>query len=153
MTTQLSVKPTTNQLYEQDFYLWLENTAQLLEEKKFSELDMENLIEEIKDMGRNQKDALESNLIIVILHLLKWKYQPNKRSRSWQSSIFEHRRRLHKALKNSPSLKPYFREVFNECYQDGRKQASIETGLSLKVFPLESPFKIEEVLDEDFLPD
>ncbi len=153
MTAQLAVKPKTNQLYEQDFYLWLETTAQLLKEGRLSELDLENLIEEIETMGRSEKDALESNLIIILLHLLKWRYQPNKRSRSWKSSIFEHRRRLDKALKNSPSLKSYFREIFAECYQYGRKKASIETGLSLKAFPLESPFSIEEVLDQDFLPD
>jgi len=153
MKAQLPVKSKTNQLYEQDFYLWIETTAQQLKEGRFSELDLDNLIEEIETMGRNQKDALESNLIIILVHLLKWQYQPNKRSRSWESSIFEHRRRIKKAFKNSPSLKPYFREVFNECYQDARKQASIETGLSLKVFPLESPFNIDEVLDEDFLPE
>lgn len=153
MKAQLPVKSKTNQLYEQDFYLWIETTAQQLKEGRFSELDLDNLIEEIETMGRNQKDALESNLIIILVHLLKWQYQPNKRSRSWESSIFEHRRRIKKAFKNSPSLKPYFREVFNECYQDARKQASIETGLSLKVFPLESPFNIDQVLDEDFLPE
>ncbi|MEM9275556.1 MAG: DUF29 domain-containing protein [Cyanobacteria bacterium P01_F01_bin.143] len=87
------------------------------------------------------------------MHLLKWRYQPDKRSRSWKSSIFEHRRRIDKAFKNSPSLKPFFTDIFAECYQYGRKQASIETGLSLAAFPTESPFTIDEILDENFLPD
>ena len=90
---------------------------------------------------------------MVFLHLLKWQYQPNKRSRSWKSSIFEHRRRLHEAFKGSPSLKPFFTNIFPECYQYGRKQASIETDLSLTAFPTESPFTIDEILDENFLPD
>ena len=152
MPAQLPVKNQT-QLYEKDFCLWIETTANLLKEGQFSELDIENLIEEIESMGRSEKNALESNLIIVFLHLLKWQYQPNKRSRSWESSILEHRRRIHKAIKNSPSLKPFLANVFAECYQYGRKQASIETGLSLTAFPTESPFTIDEILDEDFLPD
>ena len=90
---------------------------------------------------------------MVFLHLLKWQYQPNKRSRSWKSSIFEHRRRLHEAFKGSPSLKLFFTNIFPECYQYGRKQASIETDLSLTAFPTESPFTIDEILDENFLPD
>ena len=152
MSAELPVK-TQTKLYEQDFCLWIETTANLLKERRFSQLDIENLIEEIETMGRSEKNALESNLIVVFLHLLKWQYQPDKRSRSWKSSIFEHRRRIHKAFKNSPSLKPFFASIFPECYKYGRKQASIETGLSLAVFPTESPFTIDEILDEDFLPD
>ena len=152
MAAQLPVnKPI--QLYEQDFCLWIETTANLLKEGQFSQVDIENLVEEIETMGRSEKNALKSNLIIVFLHLLKWQYQPNKRSRSWKSSIFEHRRRLSEAFKNSPSLKPFFANIFAESYQYGRKQASIETGLSLAALPKESPFTIEEILDEDFLPD
>jgi hypothetical protein len=151
MTEQILTK--INQLYDQDFCLWIENTTQLLKERMFSELDLENLIEEIEDLGQNKKDALESNLIIVLLHLLKWKYQPNKRSGSWKRSIREHRRRLDKAMKKSPSLKPYFQEVFRECYQYSRQEASDETGLSLTVFPQECPFTISQVLDQDYLPD
>ena len=153
MTAKLPVKIQNDSLYEKDFFRWIETTAKLLKEGKFSELDIDNLVEEIETMGRSEKNVLESNLIILILHLLKWKYQTNKRSGSWKRSIREHRRRIHKAFKNSPSLKPYFQEIFTEAYQDGRKQASDETGLSLKIFPQESPFTIEEILDEDFLPD
>jgi hypothetical protein len=142
-----------SQLYDQDFCLWIDATTKLLKEGRFSELDLENLIEEIEDMGQNKKDVLESNLIIVFLHLLKWKYQPNKRSGSWKRSIREHRRRLVKAMQKSPSLKPYLRSVFAECYQYSRQEASDETGLSLEIFPLESPFDLAQVLDSDYLPD
>ena len=103
-------------------------------------------------MGRSEKHSLESNLIVVLMHLLKYKYQPQKRSRSWLSSIFEHRRRLIKAFKTSPSLKRYYQEVFDECYKYAVKQASIETGLPLNIFPNTSPFTTEETLDFDFLP-
>ncbi len=144
MSAELPVKTQTT-LYEQDFCLWIETTANLLKEGQFSQLDIENLVEEIETMGRSEKNALKSNLIVVLLHLLKWRYQPEKRSRSWKSSIFEHRRRLHEAFKSSPSLKPLFANVFAECYQYGRKQASIETGLSLTALPKESPFTIDEI--------
>lgn len=141
-----------NHNYDQDFILWLENTVQLLKEKKFAELDLENLIEEIEDMGRSNKSALRSNLIVVLLHLLKWKYQPEKRSKSWQSSILEHRRRLDDDFEDSPSLKRYYLEIFNKCYQNARKQAAIETEMNLENFPIESPFTLEEVVDSEFLP-
>ncbi|MGB5594980.1 MAG: DUF29 domain-containing protein [Crocosphaera sp.] len=139
-------------LYEKDYYLWLEETVQLLREGKLRELDVSNLIEEIEDMGISQKNALESNLIILLMHLLKWKYQPEKQSGSWRGSIREHRRRILKAFKNSPSLKRYFEEVFNESYQEARKQAADETELSLNIFPESCPFEIEQILDSEYLP-
>ena len=147
------LKSTENlSLYEQDFYLWIENTVNQLKTGQLLEVDLGNLIEEIGSMGRSEKQALESDLIIVLLHLLKYKYQPDKRSNSWLSSIYEHRRRLRKALKSSPSLKPYYTEVFEECYQDARQEAALETGLTLEVFPVVCPFTPEATLDSEFLP-
>ncbi|MGK7932160.1 MAG: DUF29 domain-containing protein [Microcystaceae cyanobacterium] len=140
-------------LYEQDYYLWLEKTVQLLKNGQLSALDIDNLIEEIQDMGISQKNALLSNLIVLSMHLLKWKYQPQKRTGSWRSSIREHRRRILKAFKNSPSLKRYFEEIFDEAYHESRLQASDETELSLETFPLECPFSKEEILNPDYLPD
>ncbi len=139
-------------LYESDFNLWLETQTHLLKQKQFTQMDIEHLIEEIEDMGNNRKDALESNLMRVLQHLLKWKYQPEKRSNSWRASITEHSLRLNKAIKKSPSLKPYFTNVYQECYQDARLVASRETGLDIKTFPLDCPFTPEQVLDPDYLP-
>ncbi|MGB5593088.1 MAG: DUF29 domain-containing protein [Crocosphaera sp.] len=150
MTTNVNVDTTT--LYEKDFSLWLETTAQLLRNRQLEKLDYDNLIEEIEAMGRSEKHSLESNLVVILMHLLKYKYQPQKRSRSWLSSIFEHRRRLTKTFRTSPSLKRYYENVFDECYQYAVKQASIETGLPLEHFPNMSPFTSEETLDFDFLP-
>ena len=111
-------------MYDQDYYLWIQQTLQVLQRGEFSELDTKNLSEEIEDMGISQKNALESNLIILLIHLLKWKYQPEQRSGSWKGSIREHRRRILKSFKDSPSLKRYFAEIFEECYQEARQQAS-----------------------------
>jgi predicted DNA-binding ribbon-helix-helix protein len=139
-------------LYEQDFYLWLETTVNQLKQGNLDQIDLINLIEELETMGRSEKHFLESNLRVVLLHLLKYRYQPNKRSKSWLSSIREHRIRIRKSLKDSPSLKQYLGTIFDEAYQDARKLASDETGLSVNVFPNICPFTIEETLNEQFLP-
>jgi hypothetical protein len=107
----------------------------------------------MEDMGRSEKRAVESNLVVILMHLLKYQYQPQKRSNSWKASIREHRRRLRKLFKDSPSLKQYFQEVFQECYQDATELASDETGLSLETFPIESPFTPEDTINREYLPD
>lgn len=140
-------------LYDQDYYLWIQQTLQVLQSGKFSELDTKNLTEEIEDMGISQKNSLESNLIVLLIHLLKWKYQPEQRSGSWKGSIREHRRRILKSFKDSPSLKRYFEEIFEESYQEARQQASDETGLSLDIFPPQCPFTQELILTPDYLSD
>ncbi len=139
-------------LYEQDYYCWLEQTALHLRKQAFGQLDLENLIEEIEDMGRSEKRAIESNLRVVLLHLLKWKYQPQQRSGSWRGSITEHRIRIRKALQDSPSLKNYLLDVFPETYQDATKIASQETGLELESFPTSCEWTLQQVFDEEWLP-
>lgn len=139
-------------LYEQDYYLWLEVTAQLLREGQLSALDAANLLEEIEDMGRSEKRAVYSNLKMLLMHLLKYRYQPEKRSNSWRASIVEHRQKLKKAFQESPSLQPYYTEIFNECYQDTRELAAAETGLPIENFPVETPFTSEEILNSDYVP-
>ena len=138
-------------LYEQDYYLWLETTAKLLREGQLSALDAAHLLEEIEDMGRSERRAVYSNLKILLMHLLKYRYQPQKRSNSWISSIVEHQQRLKKAFKESPSLQPYYVEVFNECYQDARELAAAETGLAIEDFPVETLFTPQEILNSDYL--
>ena len=89
-------------LYEEDFCLWIEKALVLLRQGNLRDLDLENLLEEIEDMGNSQKQALESNLKVILMHLLKYKYQPEKRSNSWLYTLAEHRQRIRKAFKNSP---------------------------------------------------
>jgi len=140
-------------VYEEDYSLWLEMTAEQLRTRQLENLDIENLLEEIEAMARKEKVALESNLEVLLMHLLKYQYQVNKRSPSWRYTIDEHRSRILKALKVSPSLKPYLKQVFDDCYQEGRRKASIETGLAIATFPSQSPFSQEETLNPDFLPE
>ncbi len=139
--------------YDHDYCLWIDATMQLLREGKLSEIDIPNLLEELDDMSGSQRDALESNLEIILMHLLKYCSQPQLRSRSWLLTIFEHRNRLKKAFKRSPSLQRYYQEVFLECYQTARKMASIETGLPMSDFPETILFTPEQVLDIEYLPE
>lgn len=150
MTTELE---PNRHLYETDYLKWIETTVKKLQVQDYSDIDWENLIDEIEDMGRSERRSLKSNLIVILTHLVKWQYQPNFRSGSWKGSIVEHRRRIREALKDSPSLKPYFEEVFAECYSNAVEQASAETGLSVKIFPQLCPYTSAEVLDANFLPD
>lgn len=144
---------TVKTLYETDFNLWLEETVKLLKQKKLDELDLENLIEEIEAMGRSEKKGFRSNLEQLLLHLLKWKYQPNKRSGSWKSSIIEHRNRMLDDLEDSPSYKPYYEQIFDKCYQNARKYAEAETGLPMTTFPQVCPFNKTDILTTDYIPE
>lgn len=148
MTPQLSLST----LYEQDYVLWLEQTAHLLRSDRFPDVDVENLIEEIEDMGKSQKQALKSNLRILLMHLLKWEYQSERRSSSWRSTIREHRNRLEDAFADSPSLKVFFAEVRDSCYQKARDLAADETNLPLDTFPELCPFNDEQIFNPDYLP-
>jgi hypothetical protein len=149
MVTQINAKT----LYEQDFNLWLEETVNLLKNRQLDQLDYDNLIEEIESMARKDKRAVESNLEQILMHLLKWQYQKNKRSNSWRYSIIEHRNRLKKDFRDSPSLKPYFDDVLEDCYQTAREFASEQTGLDIKTFPIDLPFIKENILDPNYLPE
>jgi hypothetical protein len=138
-------------LYDQDFSLWIETTVEQLKQKQLDRLDWENLIEEIESLGKSEKNALQSNLRILLMHLLKWEYQPERRSNSWSYTITEHNIRINKAFKDSPSLKRYFAEIFDDCYQDARLLATKETGLDINLFPVNCPFSQEDVLNSDRL--
>lgn len=139
-------------LYERDFCLWLERQAALLRERRFGELDLENLIEEIEAMGRRDRKAVKSNLVVLLMHLLKHQFQLQQRSAGWRGSIVEHRQRLRDDFEESPSLRPHAAEVFARAYADARERASAETGLPLRTFPTSSPYTLDQALDPRFLP-
>lgn len=158
----ISSIPNLSLLYQEDFLAWIEETAQLLRQGKFDELDIENLIEEVEDLGKRDKRELESNLFILLTHLLKWQYQPDRRSypdsnnewyeNSWARTISEHRDRIQRALRDSPSLWKVFRESLADCYAKSRKDAARQTGLGIEVFPEVCKYSEAEILDDDFWP-
>jgi hypothetical protein len=140
-------------LYESDFFGWTQRQAELLKARRLSELDTEHLIEEIEAMGRSERRELTRRLEVLLIHLLKWRYQPEFRGRSWQLTIIEQRRRIAKLLAANPSLKPELESCFLDAYDDARFGAMKETGLSLHTFPEQSPFDLSETLHLDYLPE
>lgn len=144
---------TTQTLYEKDFNLWIEQTINYLKDGDLTNLDRENLIEEIQSMGNSDKRETFSRLKALLMYLLKWKYQPEKRTSSWLNTIDEQREQLELILKNSPSLKPYFQEILSDCYQKAIRAAVNETNLPRKIFPIECPFRQEQILDADYFLD
>jgi hypothetical protein len=154
MLEQPLSNPTQNlSLYEQDFYQWTQEMAIALRAGQASALDWENLAEKIESLGKSDRRALQSRLVVLLLHLLKWKYQPEYRTGSWRATISEQRRQIRVLLEDSPSLRPYLLKCLEKCFEDGRRQASDETNQALKSFPQDCPFLETEILDEEFLPD
>jgi len=139
-------------LYETDFYAWTQQQATLLREEEFAELDLHNLIEEIEAVGRSEKRELASRLQVLLMHLLKWQYQENLRSRSWQSTIRTQRSDLARLLADNPSLRTTVAEVISQIYPDAMLDASEETGLLATTFPATCPYAAGEVLDRTFWP-
>lgn len=140
-------------LYETDYYQWTLSNAALLKAKRFNELDIDNLIEEIENMGRSERRELYSRLTVLLMHLLKWRYQPERRGNSWKNTIKVQRLNLHKLLAQNPSLKPQQAEMLMEAYEEARLQTAAETDKEESVFPESCPFVLEDVLGPDYFPD
>jgi len=140
-------------LYETDFYGWIQQQAGVLKAGSFASLDLDNLIEEIESMGKSHQRALESRLEILLMHLLKWQYQPERRTPSWTHTIREQRRRIAGHLKKNPSLAPRIPEALEEAYDYAAPSACAETGMRAATFPAECPWSFEQIMDEDFWPD
>ena len=141
-------------LYEQDFFAWTVQNAQLLREGDLSEIDRLNIAEELESMGKHDKRALLSRLTILLMHLLKWQFQVSHRSKSWELTIKEQRRQIEKLLKDSPSLKRFLEdEGIDETFSDALEIASDETNLPATAFPENCPYSIEQILDKQFFPD
>jgi hypothetical protein len=138
--------------YQTDFYGWTQDQASLLKTGRLSELDIENLIEEVETMGRSEKRALESRLVVLLLGLLKWKYQSERKGRSWHLTIKEQRVRLFKALKTSPSLKNQLESVASDAYDVAIFKAAKETKLDITIFPDTCPWSVAQILDDNYYP-
>ncbi|MEH1938191.1 MAG: DUF29 domain-containing protein [Nostoc sp.] len=150
------IQPTTQTLYDEDYYLWLKTTINQLRARQFLSVDLDNLLEELETMGRREKRSIESLLIKLLEHLLKLKCWDKERERNeghWKGEIRTFRREIKKALKDSPSLKPYILEIFDQCYQDARAEASDRSQLSIDIFPLIPIGSLEQILDENWFPE
>jgi len=140
-------------LYDTDFYGWIQNQAAMLRNRDFAALDLDNLIEEVESMGKSEKRELESRIELLLMHLLKWQYQPSFRGASWEATIIEQRKRVAKHLRENPSLKGNLAEAYKETYSYAVLEAVKETGLHKSTFPTECPWTFDQAMDDDFWPE
>jgi hypothetical protein len=145
--------PRNAALYDEDFFAWTEEQARLLRSGELSQLDLDNVAEEIESMGKSLRRELRNRLVVLIAHLLKWRYQPGFRSNSWSATIREQRRQITDLIEESPSLRPILAQDTDRLYLAGRDKAANETGLSEAIFPVECPFTPEQLLAENFRPE
>lgn len=141
----------TAALYEADETAWLEATADLIRDGRIAEVDLNTVAEYLTDMAKRDRREVFSRLVVLLSHLLKWKYQPDQRSGSWRGTILEQQREL-RQLFESGTLRNHASAVFADAYADARKQAAAETGLLRSVFPDECGWNIDRSLadlDED----
>ena len=141
--------------YDQDVVLWANEQAALLRAGRFAELDIANIAEEIEDVGKAEQRELASHMAVLLMHLLKWAFQSEKRTRSWLLTIGNQRHRVHRRLRRTPSLKALLAdpEWQEDMWIDATQDASKETGLPLELFPRTCPWSLSDVLAEGWLPE
>lgn len=139
--------------YDEDFYGWTREQAGLLRAGKLSDIDIDNLAEEIESMGRSEADKLRSCLRLILLHLLKWREQPERRSKSWRNTIQRERDNAALVLEENPSLEPKLPALFAKAYDLARREAARETDLPPDRFPEDPPFTLVQTLDPAFPED
>ena len=139
-----------NPKHDEDFYGWAVNTAFLLKNHQYDEVDMDSVIEEVLKMGASDKHALTSYLRELLLHLLKWEYQPTYQCASWQISINKQRDAVLDILEYSPGLKKFLPELQFKAYKRACSEAALQTGIDKNTFPKDCPYSFEQVMDEEF---
>lgn len=139
-------------LYNLDFYQWTQRQGELLRVEEWEKLDWQHIAEEIESLGKKDKRQVQSRLAVLITHLLKWEYQPDKRSSSWRKTLKEQRFRLALVLNDSPSLKVELPQAVEVVYDYAMENAVDETGLARQHFPPLCPYRIDQLLDQAFLP-
>jgi hypothetical protein len=150
MSKQLAADP---QLYERDFYTWSLRQADLVRARRFADLDLDNVPEELESLGREQAHKLRSSLRVLALHLLKWRFRPLRCSRSWRATIVRERTNVEDLLDDNPGLRPRAAALFASAYRGARMEAAAETGLPLATFPETAPFSLAQAIDDGFWPE
>jgi hypothetical protein len=151
-----SAESSAPDLYESDYYAWIQGQVRALRQRRIEEIDWANVAEEIEDLGKSEKRSVESHIARIVEHFLKLNYLPRRMKslnrRGWAISLREARRQLHRLLSESPSLRRKTREVFPHAYQGGRNAVLIAINVPESALPETSPWTLEEVLDDRFLP-
>jgi|SRR6185437_4116453 len=139
-------------LYEADFFAWTQEQISLIKQKLFNKLDMVHLQEELQIMGASEKRELANRLAILLMHLLKWKYQPSRQCKSWERTIKKQRLEVQDVLDDNPSLKPNVADFIGKAYQKAILKAADETNLDEDVFPASCEWTVKQILNDNFLP-
>jgi Domain of unknown function DUF29 len=146
--------PSSEAQYNKDFFRWTQETAELIRQRRFDEVDLEHVAEEIHDMGLRDHREVRSRLAVLLMHLLKWNLQPERRGNpSWIATIAEQRRELELVIEDSPSLRRIPQEHLPSIYRRAVKDAIKETGLAPNLFPQACPYSADQIMDDDFLPE
>ena len=140
-------------LYETDFFAWANEQAALLRAGQIAAADLLHIAEEIESMGKTEKRELLHRLKVLLMHLLKWQYQPNMRGQSWRLTIKEQRRETARHLSDNPSLKSRLADILTDAYGDAVLAAARETGLPEETFPLECPWSFPQIIEAQFWPE
>ena len=142
----------SNTLHDRDFYAWANEQAALLRAGRVSEADIDHIAEEIESMGKSEKRELVSRLEVLLMHLLKWRFQPERRGRSLEVSIANNRDKLEEHLIDNPSLRAQTGEAMSTAYRRARREAALETELPESAFPSVCPWSYDEATSEEFWP-
>ena len=146
-------EPSVRIRFEDDFCAWVEQQAAFLREGRLAAIDFKNIAEELSDMGKLERVRIESALKVLLMHMLKWDQQPERRSRSWASTISEQRKRIARWLKQSPSLKRRTLDMVQFGYDIARNWAATETHLPDDEFPRECPYTWDDIMNRPFAMD
>ncbi len=138
--------------YESNYDEWLAFQIKSLQQGSLEKLDIPHLIEELEGLNKSNERELESYLIVLLAHLLKWEYQPKKRKGSWEASITNSRNRITKLFKQQKSLEKRVGEFISDAYEEAKEWASKETKIKIELFPPTCPYQISEILNKNWMP-
>lgn len=143
-----------NERYEDDVVAWSTEQARLLRERRFELLDVDNIAEEIEDVGKSEQRELASRMAVLLAHLLKWQFQPERRGKSWRLTIADQRRLVRRRLAKTPSMRPMLTDADwqDDMWTDAVAQATKESGLSRENFPAQCPWSFDDVLTDGWMP-
>ena len=141
--------------YHQDFHAWAVQNAELIRQGRLGELDWDHIAEELESMGASERRELLNRLQILVMHLLKYQFQPERRGKSWKLTIIHQRTAIERLTQQSPSLKHLLEnpEEIQDIYRKAVREAALETDLETSLFPLDCPYSLDEILDDDFWPE
>lgn len=139
-------------LYNQDFLVWTQQQAECLKKGRWAELDVEHLVEELETLGRSEQKELGSYLQVLLMHLLKCQYQPERKTKSWVNTISNCRNKIQDCLEDTPSLQRFLEdwEWIQKYYRRARRDAANEIQIPIKIFSIECLFSIEQIIDPEF---